>query len=215
MESHPYTKPRGVGPVTTQLTPDAEPASSKSAGAPGPWSCSPTCRAWSHSFMPSFRYRISTRVRALLGARASELDSATPSAFLHKQLDVTGLPINPVLHPRESSTILAAGAKVPDAATEASMKALPAISANSSHADSVGAPLRCDWTREEVRAIYQEPLLELVFDAQQVHRKFHDPAEVQLCQLLSIKTGGCPEDCAYCPQSAHYQTGVDTRTCWR
>ena len=47
MESHPYTKTRGVGPVTTQLTPGAEPASSKSAGAPGPWSCSPTCRAWS------------------------------------------------------------------------------------------------------------------------------------------------------------------------
>src|SRR6202035_4321202 len=49
MESHPYTKPRGVGPVTTQLTPGAEPASSKSAGAPGPSSCSPTCRAWSES----------------------------------------------------------------------------------------------------------------------------------------------------------------------
>jgi biotin synthase len=70
-----------------------------------------------------------------------------------------------------------------------------------------GGPRR-EWTRESVREIYQQPLLDLVFAAQQVHRKFHDPAQVQLCQLLSIKTGGCPEDCAYCPQSAHYQTGV-------
>jgi biotin synthase len=68
--------------------------------------------------------------------------------------------------------------------------------------------LKHDWTRHEVEEIYNRPLLDLVFSAQQVHRKFHDPAEVQLCQLLSIKTGGCPEDCAYCPQSAHYQTGV-------
>jgi biotin synthase len=51
-------------------------------------------------------------------------------------------------------------------------------------------------------------LPELIFRAQTAHRKFHEPQEVQLCRLLSIKTGGCPEDCAYCPQSAHYQTGV-------
>jgi len=70
------------------------------------------------------------------------------------------------------------------------------------------ASLRHDWSRHEVEDLYQRPLLDLVFSAQQVHREFHDPAEVQLCQLLSIKTGGCPEDCAYCPQSAHYQTGV-------
>ena len=60
------------------------------------------------------------------------------------------------------------------------MKALPAISANSSHADSLRARLRCDWTREEVRAIYHQPLLELVFNAQQIHRQYHDPAQVQL-----------------------------------
>src|SRR5580700_4718790 len=73
MESHPYTKTRGVGPVTTQLTPGVEPASSKSAGAPGPWSCSPTCRAWSESSMPSFTDSTSNA-------------KTTPSAFLHKQL---------------------------------------------------------------------------------------------------------------------------------
>jgi biotin synthase len=68
--------------------------------------------------------------------------------------------------------------------------------------------LRHDWKREEIRAIYHQPLLELIFQAQQIHRQFHQPGEVQLCRLLSIKTGGCPEDCAYCPQSAHYPTEV-------
>ncbi len=68
--------------------------------------------------------------------------------------------------------------------------------------------LRHDWTREEIRNIYSLALPELIFQAQVVHRKFHEPQEVQLCRLLSIKTGGCPEDCAYCPQSAHYQAGV-------
>ncbi len=68
--------------------------------------------------------------------------------------------------------------------------------------------LRHDWKREEIRAIYHQPLLELLFQAQQIHRQFHRPGEVQLCRLLSIKTGGCPEDCAYCPQSAHYHTEV-------
>ncbi len=67
---------------------------------------------------------------------------------------------------------------------------------------------RHDWTREEVRTLYNTRLLDLVFQAQSVHRQYFEPGEVQLCQLLSIKTGGCPEDCAYCPQSAHYETGV-------
>src|SRR5215469_2499663 len=68
--------------------------------------------------------------------------------------------------------------------------------------------LRYDWTRDEVAAIYRTPLTELVFRAQTVHRAHHAPDRVQTCQLLSIKTGGCPEDCAYCPQSAHYDAGV-------
>ena len=65
------------------------------------------------------------------------------------------------------------------------------------------------WDRPGVRELYQRPLLDLVHEAQEVHRKFHNPGEVQLCRLLSIKTGGCPEDCAYCPQSAHYDTDVE------
>jgi biotin synthase len=68
--------------------------------------------------------------------------------------------------------------------------------------------LRHDWSRPEIRAIYRLPLPELIFRAQLAHREFHRPEQVQLCRLLSIKTGGCPEDCAYCSQSAHYHTGV-------
>lgn len=68
--------------------------------------------------------------------------------------------------------------------------------------------LKHDWTPEEVAAIYHTPLPDLVFRAQTVHRQNHAPDRVQTCQLISIKTGGCPEDCAYCPQSAHYDAGV-------
>jgi biotin synthase len=68
--------------------------------------------------------------------------------------------------------------------------------------------VRHDWTRKEIRDIYALPLPELIFQAQTVHRHFHRADEVQMCRLLSIKTGSCPEDCAYCPQSAHYDTGV-------
>src|SRR5438046_7869057 len=63
-------------------------------------------------------------------------------------------------------------------------------------------------TLQEVRAIHDLPLPELLFRAHAVHREHHAADEVQLCTLLSVKTGGCPEDCAYCPQSAHYETPV-------
>jgi biotin synthase len=69
------------------------------------------------------------------------------------------------------------------------------------------APLR--WTVEQVEALFDLPLPELLFRAQTVHRLNFDPAEVQLSTLLSIKTGGCPENCSYCPQSAAYDTGVE------
>jgi len=70
------------------------------------------------------------------------------------------------------------------------------------------ADLRHDWTIAEIEAIYTAPLPDLVFRAQQAHRLYHQTDQVQGCMLLSIKTGGCPEDCAYCPQSAHYKTDV-------
>jgi biotin synthase len=69
--------------------------------------------------------------------------------------------------------------------------------------------LRHTWTLGEIAAIYTEPLPDLIFRAQTVHRAHHRADQVQGCVLLSIKTGGCPEDCAYCPQSAHYKTGVE------
>ena len=68
--------------------------------------------------------------------------------------------------------------------------------------------MRHDWTRGEIREIFRLPLPELIFRAQTAHRQFYAADEVQLCRLLSIKTGACPEDCAYCPQSAHYNAGV-------
>ncbi len=68
--------------------------------------------------------------------------------------------------------------------------------------------VRNDWTRAEVRALFALPFSELVFEAARIHRLYFDPAEVQISTLLSIKTGGCPEDCAYCPQSAKFDTDV-------
>src|SRR5688572_10522969 len=68
--------------------------------------------------------------------------------------------------------------------------------------------MRHDWAVAEIEDIYTAPLPDLIFRAQTVHRAHHRADEVQGCMLLSIKTGGCPEDCAYCPQSAHYSTGV-------
>ena len=68
--------------------------------------------------------------------------------------------------------------------------------------------LRSDWSRFEIAGLFDRPLLDLLFEAQQVHRAFHPANQVQLSTLLSIKTGGCPEDCGYCSQSAHSRTGL-------
>lgn len=68
--------------------------------------------------------------------------------------------------------------------------------------------LRCDWSKEELLQVYHLPIMELLYKAATIHRQYHDPNEVQVSSLLSIKTGGCPEDCAYCPQAARYQTDV-------
>ncbi len=68
--------------------------------------------------------------------------------------------------------------------------------------------IRHNWTREEITEIYERPLLGLIMDAADVHRRYHAIGEVQISSLLSVKTGGCSEDCSYCPQAARYQTGV-------
>jgi biotin synthase len=70
--------------------------------------------------------------------------------------------------------------------------------------------IRHDWSREEVEALFQQPFNNLLFQAQTMHRQYFDPNQVQVSTLLSIKTGACPEDCAYCPQSSRYETGLET-----
>jgi biotin synthase len=84
----------------------------------------------------------------------------------------------------------------------------PLAAGTTPHFPAAAAP-RHDWTREEVRALFNLPFPDLMFRAQSVHRQHFEPTEVQISTLLSIKTGGCPEDCAYCPQSARYDTGVE------
>jgi len=73
---------------------------------------------------------------------------------------------------------------------------------------ATGEP-RTDWTLEEVRALYASPFMDLLYAAQTIHRKHFNPNQVQISTLLSVKTGGCPEDCGYCPQSIRYEAGVD------
>src|SRR5579859_1780493 len=82
---------------------------------------------------------------------------------------------------------------------------------DSSHAAPERQPgsLRNDWTRAEIAALFDLPFADLIFQAQSIHRRHFDPNKVQLSTLLSIKTGGCPEDCGYCPQAARYHTGVE------
>ena len=79
---------------------------------------------------------------------------------------------------------------------------------DSGAAVDLSGAVRRDWTRAEVRALFCLPFPDLIFHAQRIHRLHFDPREVQISTLLSIKTGGCPEDCAYCGQSAHYEAGV-------
>ncbi|HEY8714807.1 MAG TPA: biotin synthase BioB [Candidatus Acidoferrum sp.] len=85
----------------------------------------------------------------------------------------------------------------------------PRVGGGKNRVMGAGGEVRCDWTREQVAEIYGWALPELLYRAQTVHRQFHAADRVQTCQLISIKTGGCPEDCAYCPQSAHYDAPVE------
>lgn len=67
---------------------------------------------------------------------------------------------------------------------------------------------RHDWTKSEIESIYNQPLLELIYQASTIHREWHKSEEIQVCTLLSVKTGGCPEDCSYCGQAARYHTDI-------
>jgi biotin synthase len=83
---------------------------------------------------------------------------------------------------------------------------------NDTLAQNTQTAVRNDWSTEEIENIYHQPLLELVYQAATVHREFHPANEVQVCTLLSIKTGGCPEDCSYCGQAARYHTGITVKS---
>jgi biotin synthase len=83
------------------------------------------------------------------------------------------------------------------------------VAATVSTADFEIGAVRQNWTRAQVRTLFDMPFPDLLFHAQRIHRMHFDPHEVQISTLLSIKTGGCPEDCAYCSQSARYDTGID------
>jgi biotin synthase len=69
--------------------------------------------------------------------------------------------------------------------------------------------IKHNWTKQEILEIYNKPLMELLYEAATIHRKYHEPNKVQVSTLLSIKTGGCPEDCGYCPQAARYHTNIE------
>ncbi|MBR1123531.1 biotin synthase BioB [Bradyrhizobium lablabi] len=77
------------------------------------------------------------------------------------------------------------------------------------HTATESDTLRTDWTRSEIATLFDLPFLELMWRAQETHRKWHAAGEVQLCTLLSVKTGGCPEDCGYCSQSVHHKSGLN------
>ncbi len=90
-----------------------------------------------------------------------------------------------------------------------SLSALKGAKKTSSSAKIVESEASSRWPQAAIEALFERPLLDLLFQAQQVHRQHFDPNEVQLSTLLSIKTGGCAEDCGYCPQSAHFDTGIE------
>jgi biotin synthase len=88
------------------------------------------------------------------------------------------------------------------------MVELMSLAESPPHSPANSGLIRNDWTPAEVGALFALPFPELMFEAARIHRMHFDPSEVQISTLLSIKTGGCPEDCAYCPQAARYDTGV-------
>ncbi|KAG2733809.1 hypothetical protein G9P44_003334 [Scheffersomyces stipitis] len=115
------------------------------------------------------------------------------------------------LQPKVSSTILAKSSTPVDSSIYFNVQtenlATPTKMKPIELALSTKVPIN-NWSKEQIKEIYDTPLMELVFQSQLQHRKHHNPAEVQLCTLLSIKTGGCTEDCKYCAQSSRYDTGT-------
>lgn len=108
--------------------------------------------------------------------------------------------------PAASVASAASVAPVASAASAASVASVASVASAASAGD-----VRTDWTREEVKSIYEMPFLELIHRAAGMHRAYNDPSMVQRCTLLSIKTGGCPENCNYCSQSSHWSKETGTK----
>ncbi|KAF6808520.1 biotin synthase [Colletotrichum sojae] len=146
-----------------------------------------------------------TRALALRGLQATTKRTLLPSQFSQRSLPLA-------LRSGMSSVaeaVAVAPAPPPPAEDPNLAAAQRAIEAKRIFHNAVNATeIRHDWTREEISAIYYQPLMELAFQAGSVHRRFHSPSEVQLCTLMNIKTGGCTEDCSYCAQSTRYQDGT-------
>ncbi|KAK6455054.1 uncharacterized protein RJT20DRAFT_129724 [Scheffersomyces xylosifermentans] len=116
-----------------------------------------------------------------------------------------------LLHPKNSNILLAKTSTEVDSSIHFNIDTRPSADSVTMKpldlALSTTTPIN-SWTKEQIREIYETPLMELIFQSQVQHRKYHNPQEVQLCTLLSIKTGGCTEDCKYCAQSSRYDTGT-------
>ncbi|CAI5955272.1 unnamed protein product [Closterium sp. NIES-65] len=110
-----------------------------------------------------------------------------------------------------ASAAVTAAPPAASTAAPASPQLTPSLTSAASDAAAyaIANPPRTDWTRDEIQAIYSSPLLDLIFHGSQVHRAVHGNREVQQCTLLSVKTGGCSEDCSYCAQSSRYDTSLE------
>ncbi|KXJ89006.1 hypothetical protein Micbo1qcDRAFT_122552 [Microdochium bolleyi] len=135
------------------------------------------------------------QLRAIAGAATT---ATAPEAAI-PPISLSSLPRTPLTTPKAAS----AGHEVRNGDNTTRREASTILR----EAVAATAP-RNDWSKQEVAAIYYHPLLDLAFQSAIIHRRFHNPAEVQLCTLMNIKTGGCTEDCSYCAQSTRYQSGT-------
>lgn len=141
-----------------------------------------------------------TPTAAVAGAAAVAVrGAAAPAAAAVETVSPAAVPL-PAAAPRRPPAVDATGAPPSPAPASADVD-VAALRAR--------FPVRTDWTLEEVREVYNRPLMSLIFDGATAHRAYFHPREVQQCTLLSIKTGGCPEDCSYCSQSSRYVTAVE------
>ncbi|CAI5497388.1 unnamed protein product [Closterium sp. Naga37s-1] len=150
-----------------------------------------------------------------VGPSSTPSSSSASSAFpaTAKSGSCCGSPSNGSVSASAAAASAAVTAAPPAASTAApaSPQLTPSLTSAASDAAAyaIANPPRTDWTRDEIQTIYSSPLLDLIFHGSQVHRAVHGNREVQQCTLLSVKTGGCSEDCSYCAQSSRYDTSLE------